>query len=113
MLPSAKMIYPDPKIADAILGKTRAAHPNDKREVVRLPTGFQVCKVTKLPDDMPPAKATPVVKPKLSNKLLPEEEAIQAHRVKCKRLHSPIWEADRHRTSRPVRSKSRRPDFPA
>jgi len=55
----------------------------------------------------------PLLLPCVFFKLLPEEEAIQAHRVKCKRLHSPIWEADRHRTSRPVRSKSRRPDFPA
>lgn len=31
----------------------------------------------------------PIVKPKLSNKLQPEEvEAIQAHEAKCKRLHS-------------------------
>ena len=47
--------------------------------MVRLPTGYQVVKVTKLPDYMPPAKAAPIVKPKQSNKLPPEEEAIQTY----------------------------------
>ena len=56
---------------------------------------------------MPAAKAEPVVKPKLSNKLLSEEvEAIQAHEAKCKRLHSMVLGGGYHRTSRPVRSKS-------
>ena len=83
------MIYPDRGTTKAILGKMRTSRPSEQWDVVRLPTGYQVVKVTKLPDYMPSAKAAPVVKPKLANKLLPAEvEAIQAHEAKCKRLHS-------------------------
>ena len=67
--------------------------------MVHPPTGYQVVKVTKLPDYMPPAKA---VNPKLAKKPLPEEvEAIRAHEAKCKPLHSMLSGGGSPTTLRP------------
>ena len=45
---SAKMIYPDKKLAGAILNKMKKQHPNDDWGVRVVPTGFQVTRTPKL-----------------------------------------------------------------
>lgn len=44
---SAKLIYPDNKLAAAILGKMKKRHPNDEWSVMVVPTGFQVTRTPK------------------------------------------------------------------
>ena len=44
---TAKMIYPDKKLAGAILGKMKKRHPNDEWGVMAVPTGFQVTRKPK------------------------------------------------------------------
>jgi hypothetical protein len=44
---SAKMIYPDKKLAGAILNKMKKRHPNDDWGVMVVPTGFQVTRTPK------------------------------------------------------------------
>lgn len=44
---SAKMIYPDKRLAGAILNKMKKRHPNDDWGVMVVPTGFQVTRTPK------------------------------------------------------------------
>jgi hypothetical protein len=44
---SAKMIYPDKKLAGAIFGKMKKRYPNDEWSVMVVPTGFQVTRKPK------------------------------------------------------------------
>lgn len=60
---TAKMIYADPQVAKAILRKMEKRNPTDTWNVLQLPTGWQVCRITKCPPYMPPAKPFPVTKP--------------------------------------------------
>jgi hypothetical protein len=57
MYATAKMIYPQKHIAEAILGKMRDANAGAKFELFELPIGF-----TKLPDFMPLPIPMPVAK---------------------------------------------------
>ena len=65
MIATAKMNYSDKKIATMIHCKMAKRHPEDKWQIVQLPTGFQVCRVQTIPAFMPPAKPRPV-KPAMS-----------------------------------------------
>jgi hypothetical protein len=60
---TAKMIYADKVVANAILEKMKARSPEDLFNVVQLPTGWQVCRITKCAPYMPPAKPLPIMKP--------------------------------------------------
>lgn len=60
---TAKMIYADKGVAAAILDKMAKRAPKDKWDVVQLPTGWQVCRITTCAPFMPPAKPLPVMKP--------------------------------------------------
>ena len=110
MLPISKMIHPDRGTTKAILGKMRTSRPSEQWDVVRLPTGYQVVKVTKLPDYMPSAKAAPVVEAEAG-----QQAAARGGRgdpsargeVQASAL---LPEADHHRP--PVQSRNRGPDFP-
>ena len=59
---TAKMIYSDKGIAEAILGKLIENSPDSKYDLFKLPVGWQIVRVKKLPDFMPPAKPLPVKK---------------------------------------------------
>ena len=59
---TAKMIYPEKSVAEAILGKMRDANADAKFELFELPIGFQVVRITKLPDFMPLPLPLPVAK---------------------------------------------------
>src|ERR1035437_9261156 len=59
---TAKMIYPEKSIAEAILSKMRDANADAKFELFELPIGFQVVRITKLPDFMPLPLPLPVAK---------------------------------------------------
>jgi hypothetical protein len=62
MYATAKMIYPQKHIAEAILGKMRDANAGAKFELFELPIGFQVVRITKLPDFMPLPIPMPVAR---------------------------------------------------
>jgi hypothetical protein len=47
LMQSAKMIYPDKKLAGTILGKVKKRYPNDEWSVMVVPTGFQVTRKPK------------------------------------------------------------------
>jgi hypothetical protein len=60
---TAKMIYADRKVANMILGKMKKRQPQEIWELVKLPTGWQVARIQKLPAYMPPAKPAAVATP--------------------------------------------------
>ena len=47
LMQSAKMIYPDKKLAGTILGKMKKRYPHDEWSVMVVPTGFQVTREPK------------------------------------------------------------------
>ena len=47
LMQSAKMIYPDKKLAGAILCKVKKRYPNDEWSVIVVPTGFEVTRKPK------------------------------------------------------------------
>jgi hypothetical protein len=71
---TAKMIYADKQIANAILGKLSEAIPDAKYDLFKLPVGWQIVRVKKMPDYMPPAKPIPV-KESATNFLIQSQNA--------------------------------------
>ena len=62
MTSTSKMIYSDHAIASSLAGKLRDANPDDKYDIFKLAIGWQIVRITKLPDFMPPAVPLPVAK---------------------------------------------------
>jgi hypothetical protein len=60
-----KMIYADSKVANMILGKMKKRQPEETWELVKLPVGWQVARIQKLPAYMPSAKPAPVMVPEI------------------------------------------------
>lgn len=63
---TAKMIYPDKAVADAIAAKLMQTK-GKKYEVFKVSTGFQVCPITVCKAYVPPAKPLPVKKPSFND----------------------------------------------
>ena len=62
MTSTSKMIYTDQAVATALVGKLRDANPDQKYETFKLAIGWQIVRITKLPDFMPLAIPLAVTK---------------------------------------------------